>query len=132
LDFPKQSVQLSALKYINDKINLQQPRLCLREGYHGCLKGRTGMPNSEVIVILSPHPRATMARVGEAQRKVASGKRFEAAVKANGGTIQLCGGNAAGVLDRPAPRCAGSSRRCWARKTSNHRPGPPAETEDGA
>lgn len=26
-----------------------------------------------------------MARVGEAQRKVASGKRFEAAVKANGG-----------------------------------------------
>jgi hypothetical protein len=36
-----------------------------------------------------------MARVGEAQRKVASGKRFEAAVKANGGTIQLCGGNAA-------------------------------------
>jgi hypothetical protein len=33
--------------------------------------------------------------VGEAQRKVASGKRFEAAVKANGGTIQLCGGNAA-------------------------------------
>ena len=33
-----------------------------------------------------------MARVDEAQRKVASGKRFGAAVKANGGIIPLRGG----------------------------------------
>jgi hypothetical protein len=37
---------------------------------------------------------ARAERIGEAQKKVASGKRFGAAVKANGGVIPMRGGNA--------------------------------------
>ena len=72
--------------------------------------------------------RATMARVDEAQRKVASGKRFGAAVKANGGTIPLRGGNTTSFGASPLRKPDGRNQ---IKSTSTYkihtRPGPKSQ-----
>ena len=61
----------------------------------------------------------TAARVDQARRKVAAGKRFAAAVKANDGIIPLRGGNATDALDLARSADLVALVELGARRTAN-------------